>query len=157
MPVVGCRHGASYRVGCAEQAARKAFRQYDVALLFKACGAVAVEQREVEHAEKRRVGMQHVCVDEAAALFQLDASCREAACLLYFGVMVAQVTQHSVVAVGRPPAVIAEVKADVIDTLGLAVLPVYAAFLPRVQPYYDDECQADGQSEDVYRRVCLVP
>ena len=89
--------------------------------------------------------MQHVCV------VQLDASCREAACLLYFGIMVAQVTQHSVVAVGRPPAVVAEVKADVIDTLGLAVLVVYAAFLPRVKAYYDDECQADGKSDALFR------
>ena len=107
--------------------------------------------------KKRRVGLQYVQVDKVAVVLQLQASCRKAAGLFYFRVVGAQVTQHPVVAVGRAPCAVVHVETYVVDALRLAVLAVNAVLLPRVHTDDDDEHQAYGQSEHVYRRVRLVP
>ena len=127
--VVGRRYVASYGVGRAEQAARGALRQHDVAFLHEACGTVAVEKGEVEHGEERRVSLHHVNVDKGVVILQLHLFCREAARKLHFGKPVAQVSQGDVVAVGRLVAV-ACLQTDVVYAVGLAVLAVDAVLLP---------------------------
>ena len=86
----------AYNVGRTEITHGETLRDYDVVFFLKACCAVAAQQREVEHVEKRRVGHQRVRGYKEILLFQLYFSCRNAARPYNFRILFPYVPQHSV-------------------------------------------------------------